>query len=280
MKNTMGKLIGIIAIAVGIGFGLAGCGGKSVVVNVTNIATKLAALPETAPDAPAVIKLTPINIRTTAWKQVTDAVANAGRFVILDLSACSATDNTITGAQGEPSDTDMNIIQDNEYIKGIILPRSLTDIGELAFGRCDSLTSVTLPGSVTSIGRGAFGLCESLTSVTIPGSVTSIGEYAFYECSSLTSVTIPSSVTSIGEYAFYECSSLTSVTIPGSVISIGEYAFYECSSLTSVIFGRGSNIDESAFPGSAFEQNLRAVYLAANPREGTYRRNGDRWAKQ
>ena len=79
---------------------------------------------------------------------------------------------------------------------------SVTSIGEHAFYKCSSLTSVTIPNSVTSIGGGAFEDCSSLTSVTIPNSVTSIGDEAFLGCISLTSVTIGNSVTSIGELAF------------------------------------------------------------------------------
>ena len=82
-------------------------------------------------------------------------------------------------------------------------------IGNSAFSRCSSLTSVVIPEGVTSIGDRAFSGCSSLTSVVIPGSVTSIDEYAFAACTSLTSVVIPEGVTSIGENAFRGCSSLT-----------------------------------------------------------------------
>ena len=51
------------------------------------------------------------------------------------------------------------------------------------------VTNLVIPNSVTSIGDRAFYGCTGLTSVTIPNSVTSIGGYAFYYCDGLTSVT-------------------------------------------------------------------------------------------
>ena len=139
-------------------------------------------------------------------------------------------------------------------ISELIIPDSVTSIGEEAFFGCKSLTSVTIPDSVTSIEGAAFKDCIGLAddkgfviirnvlcsycgndgAVTIPDSVTSIGGSAFEGCTSLTSVNIPDSVTSIGGRAFCKCESLTSVTIPDSVTSIGEWAFKGCTSLTSL----------------------------------------------
>ena len=119
-------------------------------------------------------------------------------------------------------------------LQEVLLPNTLTTIGEYAFYKCSSLTSVTIPNSVTSIGYACFYNCSGLTSVNIPNSVTSIGGGAFDGCSGLTSVTIPNSVTSIGDSAFEACNGLTSVTIPNSVTSIGYKSFLGCSGLTSI----------------------------------------------
>ena len=116
----------------------------------------------------------------------------------------------------------------------IIIPNSVTSIGEHAFRCCRGLTSIIIPDKVTLIGESAFYYCTGLTSVTIGNSVTSIDYGAFSGCSGLTEVTIPNSVKSICGYVFRGCTGLTSATISDSVKSIGSYAFYECENLKKV----------------------------------------------
>ena len=130
----------------------------------------------------------------------------------------------------------------NKTITSVKIPEGVTSIGVYAFQYCNSLTEVTIPKSVTSIGDNAFSVCDSLTKATIPEGVTSIGAGAFSGCSSLTEVTIPEGVTSIRDSVFEGCSSLTEVTIPKSVTSIKYAAFYDCGALATVYYG-GSQTD-------------------------------------
>ncbi len=51
-------------------------------------------------------------------------------------------------------------------IESIVLPDTMTTIGDNAFASCSSLTSITIPKSVTTIGSSVFRYCTSLTSVT------------------------------------------------------------------------------------------------------------------
>ena len=52
----------------------------------------------------------------------------------------------------------------------------------------EEIKDLVIPNSVTAIGDHAFNFCTGLTSVTIPNSVTTIEEYAFSYCTGLTSV--------------------------------------------------------------------------------------------
>ena len=65
------------------------------------------------------------------------------------------------------------------------------------------ITDLIIPNSVTSIGDGAFAGCSGLISITIPKSVTNIGNTAFSGCSGLTSITCEAETPpTVGQYAF------------------------------------------------------------------------------
>ena len=89
-------------------------------------------------------------------------------------------------------------------VTDLIIPDSVTSIGDYVFYNCNSLTSVTIGDNVTSIGNYAFAYCESLTSVTIGDSVTSIGDYAFYYCTSLKSVYCKPTTPPYGEWYMFD----------------------------------------------------------------------------
>ncbi len=117
----------------------------------------------------------------------------------------------------------------------VVLPASLTEIGEYSFFECSSLKKVNIPDGVTKIKGSAFRK-TGITEITIPKNVTSIASYAFRECRSLKTVTIPedSELTEIGMQAFVACYKLSSITLPNKLESIYSQAFSSCRSLKSI----------------------------------------------
>lgn len=148
----------------------------------------------------------------------------------------------------------------NTVLTSIVLPDTITKIGERAFMGCTNLESINIPAGVTEIPYATFKNCAKLTgTLTISENVTSIGNQAFvgtgytklvYNAKSATSVsTRPNSplfpatiaevefgagVTKIPNSFMESNTSLTSIVIPEGVTEIGLYAFRMASALVEV----------------------------------------------
>lgn len=159
-------------------------------------------------------------------------------------------------------------------IKKLLLPGTLTKIGDSAFEGSDALTEIDFSHVRNDLVYGAhiFASCKSLAKVSITDNVGPM-EFSsvFYKCSNLGKVevspnnenyesdedvlyskgketllyypdgktgefTIPAETKRIGGGVFRAKSNITRITIPANVIEIGENAFEKCANLTEVIF--------------------------------------------
>jgi len=120
-----------------------------------------------------------------------------------------------------------------EKLTELIIPNTITTIGDNQFYNCRGITSVTLPNSVTSIGHQAFASCYDVTTFNLPNSLERIGTFAFWN-DNFTEIDIPTSVKCIGYSAFNSCRNLTSVTLPGGISMIPIGLFSYCKALTTV----------------------------------------------
>ena len=111
----------------------------------------------------------------------------------------------------------------DDKLKNITLPDSVKYIGEDAFLGCWSMPSVNLK-SVTYIGQRAFGRCEVLEEVTIPDTLTELKDGTFYGCPQLKKVVFPDTMTKIGTGVF-DTSHELDYDLPKNLEYLGEGAF-------------------------------------------------------
>jgi hypothetical protein len=69
---------------------------------------------------------------------------------------------------------------------------ALTSLGDNAFEKCVSLTTIELPAGCNAIGSSTFRDCNSLVTVSLPAALKKIGGNAFAKCSALREVRLAS----------------------------------------------------------------------------------------
>lgn len=130
------------------------------------------------------------------------------------------------------------IIEKNAFqytaLKELILPDSITDIGESAFSNMYNLKKVKLPKNLEVIKDETFKACKSLQVIKFPNNLKKIGNRAFKECYSLEKFNLPDSITNIDENAFSNMCNLKKVKLPCNLEELKGETFKECTSLISV----------------------------------------------
>ena len=141
-----------------------------------------------------------------------------------------------------------NAFFDCSELIAVEIPNTVKEIGINAFTSCNNLKTVQIAGSVETIGGGAFAYCTALATVTLNNGIKTIGDSVFANCSSLTKIVVPDSVRNMGISVFQNCSALESAKLSENVTAIEKYTFYNCYSLKNVAFSSSlTSVGDQAF---------------------------------
>ena len=103
----------------------------------------------------------------------------------------------------------------DSFLEKILLPDTLTHIGESAFQECGQMQKIRLPKGLLYIGPYAFCDCWQLERISIPSTVRYIGDGAFLGCINLYSLTLGQNLEYIGKDAFKD-TDLQGIKLPAN----------------------------------------------------------------
>ena len=138
----------------------------------------------------------------------------------------------------------------------LVIPDSITYIGNSAFSEVGFDETLTLGAGLEWIGSAAFRGTQFIGTLTIPSNVTDIEAQAFEE-TEFDSLELGSSVRSIGLNAFANTPLSGSLVIPDSVVTIGQSAFYGTRFTGTLTLGENlETIGDAAFyPGPGLNRS-------------------------
>lgn len=158
-------------------------------------------------------------------------------------------------------------------LKFLQLSEGTTHIDEKQFQNFVQLEEVIIPDSVTEIGNYAFSGCHNLKRVTLSKNLKCLHSFAFSGCTSLEEITIPESLCYIAHGVFLDCTSLKAFHGHDQIIYIDDFAFYNCIQLEDFLLSKSleslgikalfgcSNIQELYIPKTLESIELDALAL-------------------
>lgn len=127
----------------------------------------------------------------------------------------------------------------------LVVPETVTEIGEKAFCHATELRSVRIPGTVRKVGKDAFAHCENLREVLLEDGLEEIDDRAFLgsfftewvedDFTLIGDIAFPNSLKRIGAEAFRGLN-CEKVTLPEGLQELEDSAFYHCEALERVVF--------------------------------------------
>ena len=157
---------------------------------------------------------------TIVWKPATCSIGSDDNAPFYSTSSQVTSFTFAEGVETVPA----YICKNMNLLDTIVLPSSVSSLGQYAFAFCSNLKSINLPVTQKTLPTSFLEGCTSLESIELPATLTTINTDAFYGCTKLANVSLHEGLTTIGLRAFYNCK-LAEITIPSTVTSIGNGAF-------------------------------------------------------
>lgn len=130
-------------------------------------------------------------------------------------------------------------------LQSIILPETVTTLGDNIFLGCRELANVVLPKNITEITRSMFQNCK-LKTIELPNKLEKIGAFAFSN-SPLATIKLPESLKIIGNQSFARCTQLREIILPSNLEIIEALAFSESAISNIEIPASVTAVGEGAF---------------------------------
>ena len=289
--NAKKLLVGLLALCLAVG-GLSACGDQNEVTNEIEETT----------DAP--VDTTPVEIEDEGvdfWAQ-----NNEGFDLAIEGAAV---DFEIETANGSVTILSYKGTQEHLKIPQTIDGLLVTAIADGAFAENETLKTLMIPESITSIGTGILAGCETLHSLQTPlmgeskegtqylgylfgatrhednardipvslkclrltAEWQSLPAYALFDCNDLVCISLPQTIKVLEKFAMFNCASAKQIDGLERITTFGDRALMDCSELQIVALSDSlETVGFGAFEGCKSIRALTLPFVGGSRTENNY----------